>query len=289
MELPKQIQKKVCSHGIAFEFDCYQCAFEKIKKNQPGVCPHWIPKNESCSICERTNNRKNPLVQRPYIPVSQTQNENKQSLKRTNPQLNNFYSNQMFPSLENYVTPGESRMDFPKPVNTLSGSYKPTTDPTRCFQSDKKETNRSQYGLSDMGIFMERSIEQANFQNNLQNQQLWGNPVLKQNFKSSEEIPYMGKHSRRERKLNSEEDLFLQRSLIQPDMRQGNRFYEIMPSSGRREPLRNFDNNNINSFQQQEARIYQQMDYSKAFDKGANVGRAGPMSFPSFDQSFNQS
>lgn len=300
MEIPLSVQSqdKVCLHGISLRFDCYQCAFDKAKQEQPGVCSHWIPKNQPCSACHRLKYRENPFTQRPHIPVSNPSHlsYNPYSLQsnlayRTKSDSNsnsnsNFMTSSMTPSMTGYVSPGESKQDFPQPVNTVGGGpYHPPTDPRRSSMSSREQPHRAQYGMSNVGVFMERSLEQSNFVQHQNKNQMWGNPILQQNFPSpleekfehSEPIPYMGISSRSSKKIDSKnnEDFFINRSLIQPDMRRGNRFYEIMPSSGRKEPLRNSDNGRVDQFQQQQASMFQQMDYATAFQKGAGMGRAG--------------
>jgi hypothetical protein len=294
-------KEKVCPHGTALRFDCYQCAFDHVKKSQQGVCSHWIPKGQYCYACTRTKDRKNPFTERPYIPVNeqrpqstfgQSQNFFQQQLKgnpSSNP--NDPYSHQMNPSYEGYTNADQPKGAFPKPVNSVGGGrFHPTTDPRRSMRTGRESTHRSQYtqrtGESDMGVFMDRSIDDSKFLAEQNKGQLWGNPLIKRNFPSpmdTKMVPtptdsHGGVSSRASRKVDSagrNEDMFLRRSMVQPDMRHGNRFYEIMPDTDRRASYRQSDNVRSTQFQQQSAQMHSNHDFRQAYASGASVGRGG--------------
>ena len=51
-------------------------------------------------------------------------------------------------------------------------------------------------------------------------------------------------------------DTHLSRSMLQPDFRQGNRFFEMKPENTRRENYRGIDNENVRKFQNQSQEFY---------------------------------
>jgi hypothetical protein len=287
---------RVCPHGVSLKFDCYQCAFNVVKKSQSGVCSHWIPKNQSCYACKREMSKEDPFTKRPYIPVNKNTNISTSApsmeffQQQQKNQINSDkYSNQMFPSFNGYITPDKTEPNFPQPVNSVGGGrYRPATDPRRSMLNGRDDTRRAQND-KDMGFMMNRSVQESGFLNHQQNtNNLWGNPVIKSNFpkvdeKNLEMIPNYGINTRTLRKIDSagrNENIFLNRSLVQPDMRHGNRFYEIMPQTDRQSgSKRASDNMMANQFQQQSAQIYSQMDYQKAFDSGASISRGSVENF----------
>lgn len=294
-------KERICPHGISLRFDCYQCAFSHIKQGQPGVCPHWVPRNQHCYACQRLDSRKDPFTQRPYIPV---RNEKLQAdsvpgyddfFRQQQVGSNDIYSPQVTASFQGYVNPNSDNRDFPKPINSVGGGrYHPSTDPRRAVASGRDATHRSSYRSehdgNSMGLFMARSIDESNFISTQKSNEMWGNPLIKRNFPTeqkkienpepinSSSSSHAGINSRASRKIDSagtNEDLFLRRSMIQPDMRHGNRFFEIMPDSDRRESYRQSDNMRNAQFQQDTATLYKTQDFKKAFDTGASVGRGG--------------
>ena len=68
-------------------------------------------------------------------------------------------------------------------------------------------------------------------------------------------------------------DLHLKRSMLQPDLRQGNRFYEIKPENTRRENHRGIGNENARKFQNQTEEMYKDMNWSKSYDIAAGINR----------------
>jgi len=289
-----QSKEKTCPHGIAVRFDCYQCAFNQVRQAQQGVCSHWIPKGQPCYACERQKGRENPFTERPYIPVDpkRAQNNCQPNQEFMQQQLGSDQSrfgNQMLPSMVGYTHPDDPNRDFPQPVNTVGGGrYRPPADPRRAMSSGREQTQRSRNEGPVMGYAMDRSLDESKF---MQEQQghMWGNPLIRRNFPSPMEqklepqeeqtITNYGVSTRKSRKIDPSgrnENIFLNRSMVQPDMRHGNRFYEYMPQtdrvSGQR---RESDNMMANQFQQQSAQMYSEMDYQRAFDTGAAVGRGG--------------
>ena len=77
----------------------------------------------------------------------------------------------------------------------------------------------------------------------------------------------------RKTKKTNECDLHLKRSMLQPDFRHGNRFYEIKPTNTRRENYKGIGNDNARKFQDQTEEMYKSMNWSKAYDNVAGIGR----------------
>lgn len=296
---------KLCPHGTSLRFDCYQCAFDRVKNNHPGVCSHWIPKDQYCYACARLKDRENPFTERPYIPVTQqkpqsTFGNSYTFFEQQKGDSSNIYSPQVTAKFEGYINPEQSNKEFPQPINSFGGRYYPSTDPRRSMSVGREATHRSQYEQSKeskLGVFLDRSLDDSRFMASHQGGDMWGNPLIKRNFPSpmNEQVAstqpvnsdmvgsqssqmYSGISSRKTRKLDfggQNEDMFLKRSLIQPDMRHGNRFYEIMPETDRRQSYRQEDNVRSTQFQQQTAQIAADADFRSAYNSGAAMGRAG--------------
>jgi hypothetical protein len=123
---------------------------------------------------------------------------------------------------------------------------------------------------------MNRSLDTINFmKNNAQN--MWSNPIINNSFIQSQggnlENSTYGITTRGNRKLDYKEDLHLRRSMLQPDFRQGNRFYEFKPENTRRESYRDAGNKSAQEFQNQTQQMFNDMNYTKAYDQAAGMNR----------------
>ena len=121
---------------------------------------------------------------------------------------------------------------------------------------------------NNVNSFMERSLQTFGFINDNNSKQSW----------FQEDITHVdnniGLTTRNSRKLeNTDNNLHLQRSMLQPDFRHGNRFYEFKPVDTRRENFRGIGNENIRKFQNQTGELYQDMTLSKAYDTLYRVNR----------------
>lgn len=267
-----QSNEPCCAHGTALRFDCFYCSFDSIKMNNQGVCPHWVPKGKDCFACARLQASRGDVTSRPFIPIG-----NQQPQRIFTPT-----------SVPGYVHPDEQRTDKPLPMRREversqvvgqvgAGPWNPPTDPRREAQWGRETPHRAVSSTptqrSNMGVFMDRSLDDSQFfTQHGKAPTTWGNPVIKQNFPppgsadnfvDSNSSMLGGAQdivsSRNNRKNGAQEDVFLRRSMVQPDMRHGNRFYEIMPEIGRKQGTRSDDSARVAQHQQQSADIQTRM------------------------------
>lgn len=255
-----QQNEKSCPHGISLRFDCYQCAFDTVRKNN-SVCPHWISKSQPCYVCQRQS--KESFTQKPHIPINQpTMYPQQQNSEFVQQQIQRQSDYQMLPSLPNYTHP-DSKRDYPTPINT------DLKDPRRMMSVGRSDTKR-------VGYSMGRHLEESSFLQNQQNN-MWGGSMVEQMFPRPEKSDtHMAVGTRGDKKLDfsgRNENIFLNRSMVQPDMRYGNRFFEIKPESDRQSGRRDEENNGVNRFQHQNNELFGQKDFRQAFDGGAMMGR----------------
>jgi hypothetical protein len=174
--------------------------------------------------------------------------------------------------MDGYTHPDQKR-DYPPLANGMgAGRFRSSEDPRRSMGADRDPTRRSeaQSKTNDIGFFLDRSLDDSKFMVHQKQGDMWGNPLIKRNFPPPGEVVDSpnGINSRPGRKIESmgnNEDFFLKRSLVQPDMRHGNRFYEIMPESDRKEPLRQEDNANVKRFQEQSRQFYENYDFRRVY------------------------
>lgn len=125
----------------------------------------------------------------------------------------------------------------------------------------RDDTKRANY---ENDLFMKRSLENLQFMQNNNKQNIWTNPISDGSFpKTHIHNPFMesihkGVGTRQIRKISdsrSNNDLHLKRSLIQPDYRFGNRFMEYKPSDTRNSN-KNIGNQYANKYQQQSNELF---------------------------------
>ena len=136
----------------------------------------------------------------------------------------------------NYINPNNIIKKYPKTVNNDS--------------INRKDNN--------INLFMQRSLDTFNFIENNNSKNIWKNPIHNNSFtnnlfKTNEvENSYLGISTRRKKKLEETElnsDLHLKRSMLQPDFRTGNRFFEYKPTNTRRDNYKDIGNQNAIKFQ----------------------------------------
>lgn len=125
---------------------------------------------------------------------------------------------------------------------------------------------------SNINSFMDRSLDTVNFIKENNNKNIWFNPIVnttcpKFNIINNKiENNNIGIDTRGNRKLNVNDNLHLNRSMMLPDFRHGNRFFEFKPQNSRRETYRDIGNKNAIKFQNQTQQMFQNQDYAKAYD-----------------------
>jgi len=274
----------VCSHGIALgNGQCWGCAYDKgfkqcihnkveskcdickwkqVSIDKPKkpigqkMCPHWVSIHEECYVCARDQERKK-YFHNGNVKIRET---------------GNFFGNRIIDP-KDYVNPNDIKKKYPSTSNRNS------TSDAKVEYSGRSQNNRSK---NNVNSFMQRSLDTVGFIEQNNNKNIWSNPIANNSFPavhiSENEIEntYLGISTRGNRKLDNTDfnsDLHLRRSMLQPDFRQGNRFYEDKPTNTRRDSYRGLGNESARKFQNQTEIMYQEMDYTKAYDRAAGINR----------------
>lgn len=247
---------KQCNHNI-LENKCNICKWNKsnISTNTSNICQHWIPVSKKCYICEREKKR-----------LSHFQNE---TIKLNE---NNFFGEKS--QFHNYINPNTTNKTYPKTENdNIHNARREISG--RDFNNRTKDMNNN-----NINSFMRRSLETVGFIEN-NNKNIWQTSLINNSFpnipiSNVNENSHLGISTRGTRKLDSTDfnnNLHLRRSMLQPDFRQGNRFYEDKPFNTRRDSYRDVGNQNAKKFQDQTKQMYSEMNYTKAYDKAAGINR----------------
>jgi hypothetical protein len=158
----------------------------------------------------------------------------------------------------NYIDPNNLNLNYPQTQNREDTKF-------NC----REQNNRS---LNNVNSFMNRSLDTVKFIEKNNNKNIWFNPIVnttcpKFNIVNNNfENINLGINTRGNRKLNMNDNLHLNRSMMMPDFRQGNRFFEFKPENSRRETHRDIGNKNVMKFQNQTQQMFQNQDYAKAYD-----------------------
>ena len=282
MYLNKLEQK--CEHGILLENStCWACKY--IKNQQK--CYHNKIEND-CHECvsQKTqdifkfhrNNKTNPNnLQKTIHSSIPSNNISKKDTRLMNNfnirDINDFCENKLVTSNE-YLNPNNIQKVYPNVTNEWKNE-KINSSENNC----REKNNRTKMGNTNS--FMERSLQSVNFIDNNNSKNIWSNPISNSfpnfnindcNTLDSDESTYLGINTRNSRKMD-DCDLHLKRSMLQPDLRQGNRFYEIKPENTRRENHRGIGNENARKFQNQTEEMYKDMNWSKSYDIAAGINR----------------
>ena len=270
---------KKCYHNI-IESECNICKWKEIqylqnnqvqqnqnvlsKKNSQGVCVHWIPLTNDCYICNKENERKKHFHNSNF-KISDS---------------NNFFDDQIS-QLNNYINPDSSNKQYSKLENSTNSSfYNTSSNDTSKEISGREINNRSKE--TNVNSFMKRSLDNLGFIETNNSKNIWYNNIANSSFPNTHisenniESNYLGITTRGSRKLddtNFNGDLHLRRSMIQPDIREGNRFFEFKPTNTRRESFRNIGNESAIKFQNQNEEMYKKMNYTQAYDTAAGINR----------------
>jgi hypothetical protein len=300
---PVQITNPVCNHGIKLSDNtCWACTYDKKHKkcfhniiesecntckwnqiplqqhpkvqqhNQKvpqenklqGKCSHWISLSDDCYICNREKERKKHF-HNSNVKISES---------------NSFFDDRIS-KLSNYVNPDSSNKKYSKLENSITGSsYNTSINDTSKEIFGRELNNRSKE--TNVNSFMKRSLDTVGFMETNNSKKIWSNPIVNSSFPTTHisendiENNYLGVTTRGHRKLddtNFNGDLHLRRSMLQPDLRQGNRFFEFKPTSTRRESFRNVGNESAIKFQNQTEELYKEMNYTKSYDYAAGINR----------------
>lgn len=228
--------------------DCHLCKLKLSNENKTKTCKHWVPINIECYICTKQKQ-----------------------------QTNSFNHN-----LNNYVNPENINNRFSNINNgrNFDNKFKSQSD-----IASRDINNRERDSDGNINGFMKRSLETLGFIEENNNKNIWYNPISNTSIPTNKSFKMenlnilnknCGINTRNNRKLDSYEDnsdLHLKRSLLQPDFREGNRFYEYKPTNTRRDSFRDINNQNARDFQCQSEKFYKDMDYTNAYDNAAGMNR----------------
>jgi len=286
-QLQATFKPSVCSHGIALSSGkCWGCAYDKgfkqcihnkveskcnickwkqVSADEPKkpigqkMCPHWISIHEECYVCSRDQERKK-YFHNGNVKIRET---------------GNFFGDRII-NPKDYVNPDNIDKKYPSTSNRDSQNL---SSEAKAELSGREQNNRSKNNINS---FMRRSLDTVGFIERNNNSNIWSNPIANSSFPTVHianneiENTYLGISTRGSRKLDNTDfnsDLHLRRSMLQPDFRQGNRFYEDKPTNTRRESYRNLGNENARKFQNQTEKMYKEMDYTRAYDQAAGINR----------------
>lgn len=248
---------KKCKHN-QIESNCRLCNINKYKTVQK-VCQHWNSITDECYSCEREKKRLNHF-QHETIKLNE----------------NNLFNDTN--TMKDYTNPYNINKNYPQTVNNNRTNIEAKNE-----ISGRENNNRTNDMINgNINSFMKRSLETLDFIENNNNQNLWHNPIINNSFPNfyfsndDNHNTTMGISTRGGRKLddtNFNNNLHLQRSMLQPDFRQGNRFYEDKPSNTRRDSYRGIGNQNVLKFQDQTKKMYNDLNYTKAYDTAAGINR----------------
>ena len=249
--------KKVCNHNNPINGStCWSCEVES--QSNVGKCPHWIPINKICYICQRENVRREQFYS-----------------GNVNSEKNSFFGKTIMGSTNSPVSIGNDYIDPSNRNNTYPQTVNDAVSNCRDLNNRSKNDGTNS--------FMSRSLETVNFIENNNSKNIWSNPIINSSFPTTAgggeaDNIYMGINTRGARKMDTtdfNQDLHLRRSMLQPDTRQGNRFFEFKPTNTRRESYRDVGNQNAQKFQTQTEELYQKMNYTQAYDNAAGINRGG--------------
>ena len=162
----------------------------------------------------------------------------------------------------NYINPNISNIKYATTNNREDTKF-------NCREQNNRTNNSV---IDNKNSFMNRSLESVKFIEENNNKNIWYNPIVnsscpKFNIVNNKfENTHVGINTRGNRKLNVNDNLHLNRSMMLPDFRHGNRFFEFKPENSRRETYRDIGNKNVIKFQNQTQRMFQNQDYAKAYD-----------------------
>jgi len=238
---------KKCVHNN-IDGNCNICnQVNKLGVQGEKVCKHWVSLSEGCYVCRREQERQK-LFNNGNVKI------NVDDLKQDENQL------------KDYVDPGFSIKTYPTTSNrdmTNSISFRNRHD-------------------GNINSFMQRSLDTFGFIENNNSKNIWKNPIVNSSFPKAHlseneiESNYLGVNTRGNRKLGNTElnsDFHLKRSMLQPDFRTGNRFFEYKPTNSRRDSHKDIGNQNVRKFQNQTEQLYKEMDHTKAYDNAAGINR----------------
>ncbi len=281
---------KTCLHGMGLQYNCALCQFERAKASQSGVCSHWILKSDYCYACQRTKQRSNPFQKFNQKDKFQQKQPSYSSTHHSLPKQKNYHptqphyekkterfnpmGNRMFPQhhvgtvdpVGQKIPQGYTHPDVPQKYPQVSNWGN---------QQTRNKTHRATYKKEPMGAFMNRSLETVDILSQ-QNPKSWSHNSWGQFRGNSQQqgslmdyhqgVNTRGNH--RTENMRKQQDLFLQRSLVQPDIRVGNRFFEEKPSDTRRARFSTISNQRSQTRQQQS--VYQS-NYSRAMRRAYPV------------------
>ena len=264
-----------CLHNN-IENNCFLCnQIKKVNSQSKQVCKHWIPLNENCYVCKREKEREK-LFNNSNVngninttPSNGTNNQFGGEIK-TNP---NFFNDQILQTSD-YMNPENSQKKYPTTSNRDSNNANNANNASSLRKDDKN---------GKVNSFMQRSLDTFGFIENNNSKNIWSNPIANNSFPSahisnneSNESNYLGVSTRGNRKLGNTEsntDFHLKRSMLQPDFRSGNRFFEYKPTNTRRDSYKDLGNENARKFQNQTEQLFNEMDHTKAYDQAAGINR----------------
>ena len=227
-----------CNHNISIGTKCWGCVYQ----------------NNSHDFKDK-NIKANPIVNKNISNYTET------NLKKNPKDVGNFFEQNIIQSKQ-YISPNinpvyPSVINEWKPENSLINLQGSTSN---CIEQNNRKN------ITRENLFMERSVQSIPFINNSKNIQ---SHQISDSFQNDTNL---GINTRSLRKMD-DCDLHLKRSMMQPDIRHGNRFYEIKPTNTRRDNYRGIGNENVMKFQNQTEKMYRDMNLSKSYDIAAGMNR----------------
>ena len=258
-----------------YRMDGFFSTTDEFMNKGDEVCRHWISKKQICYACQRdrqiAESRFQPVEcgnkttevqssfrldgQQQYptnIMYSRTLKSDKSSysLPQTGP--NDWQFHNQAPS--GYRHPDNFwQKEDPQPVDAVP-------DPRRFMGNSRDDTRRSEQQQNHKGVMLDRALAMADLLPPSGYQAYFGQYQQQQPTRQLTESSERGTSSRPDRKI--EPRTYLDRDLVQPDMRYGNRFFEILPEETRKVKQTNDINTRTNDRAYSSNQIYRTMESS---------------------------
>lgn len=233
------------------------------------VCRHWISKKHKCYACIRDKQMAESQFQ--PIDCQSKPKTSSFSLDGRQPQWSSssgmMYSRTLKSDKPSYSMPQTGPNDWqfhnqapqgyrhPDNVNPKDYPLPLDADPRRCMGNSRDDTRRSEQINSHKGVMLDRALAMADFLPPSGYQAYFGQqPTRQVNTNESSR----GTSSRPDKKI--EPRTYLDRDLVQPDMRYGNRFFEILPEDTRKVKQGNEINDRTNDRDVASNQIYRTME-----------------------------
>lgn len=221
----------------------YMSTTDEFMNKADSVCRHWVSKKQVCYACKRERD----MVESKFQPVECRSVKNPVAPpsfcldgKQTSSGM--MYSRTLKSDKPSYSMPQTGPKDWQFYNQAPSGYRHPDNvdpkayplpvdvpDPRRFMDHGRDDPRRSE--TPHKGVMLDRALAMADFLPPSGYQAYFGQQPTRQQ-QASVRIPGGATTSRPEKKI--EPRTYLDRDLVQPDMRYGNRFFEILPEDTRK-------------------------------------------------------